>query len=550
LAKRIALLIANQTFDAGSGLDPLRGPINDVAELAALFSDPERGKYEVQEFLDRTRQEILLSIARVLVRASSEDLVVIYYSGHGKLDRDGHLCLVTSDTQADVLGVTSIPTRDLQRLIDQSRCNQVVLLLDCCYSGAVGEGFKGDVNSELHVVEQARGVFILTASSGTQVAKEIETGEGKIMGQFTAALVSGIKGGTADRSRGGTVVLEDLVDHVRRVLTGQRPEFFCLRAHGHPIIAYSPETAQSSTDPALELISRLRSNATELLDTGRSFTAKDRHEDAIAIYDDLVGRYGTSIDAQIRTQVAKALLEKARALEHFGRWQEKLAIYEDLLQRLGSTPESSVASELAEALYAKAMTLGQLGRGDEAVVIYDDLAERFENSLEGPVGERVAKALFAKGCVHEKLGHREAAFAAYDKLLANFTDSDKTPIRGLVARSLCNRAFLMSSKEESVAAYKDLLVRFGRANETTFREPVIKGLCNMGIDFMKLGNNAAAVETFDELVDRFGSDTDELAQERVATALDMKATALCRLGRMNEAVATHDEILRRYGDRV
>lgn len=53
MPQRLAFLIGNQTFRPDSGLQPLRGPANDVAALSRILADPERGKFSVQEFLDK-----------------------------------------------------------------------------------------------------------------------------------------------------------------------------------------------------------------------------------------------------------------------------------------------------------------------------------------------------------------------------------------------------------------------------------------------------------------------------------------------------------------
>jgi hypothetical protein len=170
--KRVAYLIGNQTFRPDSGLLPLQGPANDLAAFARLLSDRERGGFEVNAFLDKRHYQVLPKIEQALSTAAPSDLFLIYYSGHGKLDRNGGLCLATADTRKDTLLTTSIQARHLRALVDNSDCDQVVLLLDCCYSGAVG--VRGDVESELRVVENAKGFYIMTASSDMQAAREEE----------------------------------------------------------------------------------------------------------------------------------------------------------------------------------------------------------------------------------------------------------------------------------------------------------------------------------------------------------------------------------------
>jgi hypothetical protein len=66
MAARIAFLIGNQTFRPDSGLMPLQGPANDVAALSRLLRDPERGNFEVYEFLDKPHHEVLPELEQTL----------------------------------------------------------------------------------------------------------------------------------------------------------------------------------------------------------------------------------------------------------------------------------------------------------------------------------------------------------------------------------------------------------------------------------------------------------------------------------------------------
>jgi hypothetical protein len=243
MADRIAFLIGNQTFRPDSGLLQLQGPANDVAALARLLRDPERGNFEVHEFLDKPHHEVLPELDQALGSAAVGDLLLIYYSGHGKLARNGHLCLATADTRQSAVRATSIPARYLRDLVEESDCDQVVLLLDCCYSDAVDDGLRGDPASELQVVENAHGFYIITASTGLQTARETALSSDVIMGQFTAALVNGIESGAADRARKGKILLSDLRYYLGQVGIGSTPQFFDSKASGDPLISLSPATA-------------------------------------------------------------------------------------------------------------------------------------------------------------------------------------------------------------------------------------------------------------------------------------------------------------------
>ena len=249
MAGRVAFLIGNQTFRPSSDLPPLEGPANDVAALARLLRDPERGQFEVHEFLDKTHYEVLPEVEQSLGRAAEGDFFLIYYSGHGKLAKNGELCLATADTFSDALRATSIPSRHLRDLVEESNSTQVLLLLDCCYSGAVGDGLRGDIGSELQVVQNARGFYIITATTRMQTAREIApVPGGVVMGRFTASLVNGIESGAADHGRKGKILLSDLRRYLGDASIGSTPQFFDRNASGDPLISHSPATVAPLLD--------------------------------------------------------------------------------------------------------------------------------------------------------------------------------------------------------------------------------------------------------------------------------------------------------------
>lgn len=88
--KRYAVLIGASQFPDEPGLQNLSCPENDVDDLDAVLRDPKRGAFTETHLLKNSAHyEALLAINKVLKRAGKDDLVFIYYSGHGKLDSAG-----------------------------------------------------------------------------------------------------------------------------------------------------------------------------------------------------------------------------------------------------------------------------------------------------------------------------------------------------------------------------------------------------------------------------------------------------------------------------
>ena len=240
MPSRIALVIGNGRFPKAPQLAALAGPANDVRYLGAVLADEQFGRFEVRQFLDRPHYELLEAIEETLDAARPDDFMLIYYSGHGKL-LGNQLCLATASTRLEALYATSIPLPSLRVLIERSRVNQTVLLLDCCFSGAAGKAWatRGSADDVLGQ-EPASGLHILTSATSIQVSTEREReAGGEVLGDFTRCVVDGIRSGAADVDQGGEITVQELRTYVDRNLRGQRPRYWGIEASGDPIVAWN-----------------------------------------------------------------------------------------------------------------------------------------------------------------------------------------------------------------------------------------------------------------------------------------------------------------------
>ena len=92
----------------------------------------------------------------------------------------------------------------------------------------------------------------------------------------------------------------------------------------------------------------------------------------------------------IETIVATALLNKGIALGTFGRSTEAIAVYDELLARFGTVTE--LREQVAKALVNKGSILGKLNRSAEAIAVYDELLARFGTATERPLRKAIAMA--------------------------------------------------------------------------------------------------------------------------------------------------------------
>lgn len=248
MTKRVAVLIAASRFGPEAGLDALTAPERDVDLLAAVVDAQRGGVYETLHVLknepcDRVRR----TINRVLREAGRDDQILFYYSGHGKLDRTGKLCLAMTDTVHAELESTSVRIGDIKDYIEVSSCKQVMLILDCCYSGAVGKDFvaRGDAEGVLQTEAQGAGICIMSASNAVQTALEDGT---RGMGVFTRHLIEGMRSGEADQNGDGLVTFDELYEYVRAKVIAeghQKPQKWAFQAEGGLVLARSSRRADA-----------------------------------------------------------------------------------------------------------------------------------------------------------------------------------------------------------------------------------------------------------------------------------------------------------------
>ncbi|MGD9961540.1 caspase, EACC1-associated type [Nocardioides sp.] len=261
---RSALIVATYLHE-DPGLTRLRAPARDAEELAEVLSDPDIGGFDVVSVINGRCHEVSRAVATFFKDRKPDDLLMLHFSGHGLKDDSGELFFAATDTRLDLLEATAVPSSFVSRTMDRSRAGRVVLLLDCCYSGAFARGLVPRAVGAVDVNERlgGRGRAVITASSALQFAFEgDELADGALDADgpsaFTSALVRGLRTGEADRDLDGWVSLDELYafvhDEVTRISPQQTPKKWAFDIEGDVYVARrgAPVTSPSDLPPEIE----------------------------------------------------------------------------------------------------------------------------------------------------------------------------------------------------------------------------------------------------------------------------------------------------------
>ena len=120
---KYAILIGNSAFPNEPTLHTLRCPLLDVVGLEKVLKDEARGDFnEVIVLKDQNHNEIERCLNKICNQAKKQDLVLVYYSGHGKQSKSWQLYLASLDTEVDLLNSTAVGLNKVYEFINDSQC--------------------------------------------------------------------------------------------------------------------------------------------------------------------------------------------------------------------------------------------------------------------------------------------------------------------------------------------------------------------------------------------------------------------------------------------
>ncbi len=217
-ATRVALLVGCCGYEDPESFPPLRAPAHDVDKLKSVLENPAIGDFTVGTLLNEPSPVVHERIVKFFDKRKTDDLLLLYFSCHGVLDPEGQLYFVAANTTKDLLAATGVSARWVKERMDQSRSQRIVLLLDCCYSGAFPNGLTrgdADVNEILERRLGGHGRVVITASRKMEQAHK---------SVFTDAVVQGLDTGAADLDGDGQISVLELFEYVEAQVRQNNPK--------------------------------------------------------------------------------------------------------------------------------------------------------------------------------------------------------------------------------------------------------------------------------------------------------------------------------------
>lgn len=189
-----------------SAFTPVPAALNNVIDLRRALTDPLLGGWpgdRVSVIMNPADAgSVMVPLAEIA--QATDDVLLVYYVGHGKLDEKAELCLTVQSTQAPYPVYTGISYGWVSTIMRTSPARVKIMILDCCYAG---RAILGDPSTDFADMTAVEGAYTLTATAGNQPAltpppQAQHDSHTSFTGEFLDLLATGVPGGPADLTLG------------------------------------------------------------------------------------------------------------------------------------------------------------------------------------------------------------------------------------------------------------------------------------------------------------------------------------------------------------
>jgi len=219
-----ALVIGNDDY---LHLKPLSNAVNDANDVASML----RSKYQfnVQLLTNVTRDEIVTALSKLRKTVSAKDNILIYYAGHGYLDKDQDEGFWWPIDATDNDQVHWVSNETVMRSVRAMKAKHVIVVADSCFSGTLTRGVKVINKNPDYINEilQKKARTVLT-SGGLEPVSDVGGGNNSV---FAASFLRTLNENSGVMN--GHELFIKIRKQVMQNTKDQTPEYGDIRKAGH-----------------------------------------------------------------------------------------------------------------------------------------------------------------------------------------------------------------------------------------------------------------------------------------------------------------------------
>ncbi len=181
----------------GESMD-LTLPVKDARTITWVYSKNSKMKYTQLLNKEATASKIIAAMNKVFSLAGEDDVVVLFYSGHGYAGG-----FYTYDG--------ALSYEEIKGAISKCKAKNKIIFADACYSGKIRDNRISESSGNIQGIKNANVLLFLSSRTGEQSFERRDMNNG----YFTHYLQKGLRGG-ADFNKDRIITAKELFNYVHK----------------------------------------------------------------------------------------------------------------------------------------------------------------------------------------------------------------------------------------------------------------------------------------------------------------------------------------------
>lgn len=271
-----------------------------------------------------------------------------------------------------------------------------------------------------------------------------------------------------------------------------------------------------------------------------------RRAEAIAVADELLGKFGDSTDPEHQSSILSAMRTRADALKDLSRSPEAIEAYLKLRRRFEHATSADSRQQAFSALNLAA-ALTEAATPSKALSLYRETVASCRADTSTQMKWPLWKALQCSAQIHERLGHPDLALGRYAELIDAARDEDDELGVQCTASGYKSRARILDTTERTTDALEVLGEAAGHLSRQLHGQAALASVIERQADLLsRSGQIEEALSALDRLSDL--AERDPALRREGFFALSNKTALLNQLGRSEDAASTHAHLISEYAD--
>ena len=282
----------------------------------------------------------------------------------------------------------------------------------------------------------------------------------------------------------------------------------------------------------------LRGKGECLAELGRRREAIDAYREVVRLLSDADGADDVLAWAEVSMDAGNLLIEETAI-------DEAVELFDAVIGRFGLVEDPVLRLRVASACDCKALALFRKGDSDGARAICGEIVSRFSDTGDEALRDRVAVALDRSAASLRDDARDEEALAKYAELLAWLAEPRNARQRRLSARGLTGRAEILVGEQqldEAAVVAGAMVGRLASEADESVALWLANGIIMVASSLLDADDAETALPMFDAVIARAGGPGGEELRIRGQIAWRGKLMALDRLGRPDDASVAEDQM--------